>query len=44
VTGCESEFFGKLLYLFFSEGVDKMKITMQTFIRLLKPYANDDER
>ena len=44
VTGEESKFFGKLLYLFFSGGLDKMKITMQTFIKGLKPYAADDER
>lgn len=28
VTGQECEFFGKLLYLYFSNGLDKVKITM----------------
>lgn len=44
VTGTESEFFGKMLYLYFSNGLDKVKITMQRFFEGLKPYTVDEER
>jgi hypothetical protein len=44
VTGQESPFFGKLLYLYFSGGLDRVKISLQKFAEGLKPYTNDDER
>ncbi len=44
VTGQESEFFGKMLYHYFSNGYDKAKISMQKFFEKLMPFTDDDER
>lgn len=44
VIGVESEYFGKMLYLYFANGLDKVKITIQMFFAGLRPYSNDDER
>lgn len=33
-----------MLYLYFSNGLDKVKITMQRFFEGLKPYTNEEER
>lgn len=44
IIGYDCPFFGKLMYLYFSKGYDKAKITMPQFFEGLKPYCNEDER
>lgn len=44
VIGTESPFFGKMLYLYFSQGFDQAKISLARFVDGLKPYVIDEER
>ena len=44
VIGVECPFFGKMLYLYFADGYDKVKINLAKFIEGLKPYVSDEDR
>ena len=44
VIGVECPYFGKLLYLYFSEGLDQVKINSSKFIMGLLPFVLDDKR
>ena len=44
VINQESEFFGKLLYLHFSNGKDKYKVTIQRFFEGLKTYTDESDK
>ena len=44
VIGVEAPFFGKMMYLYFANGYDKVKVTMAMFVEGLKPYIPDDDR
>ena len=44
VIGVECPFFCKMLYLYFADGYDKVKINLTKFIEGLKPYVSDEDR
>jgi hypothetical protein len=44
VIGVDCPFFGKMLYLYFSKGLDKAKISLPMFFTGLRPYLIDEER
>ena len=43
VIGVDDPFFGKLLYLWMANGLDKVKIPMHTFIDYLAVFHKDDK-
>lgn len=44
VIGVDCPFFGKMMYLFFSDGFDKTLITPAVFFERLVPFVDDKNR
>lgn len=44
LIGYHCPYFGKLLYLYFSRGFDKARITLYRFMEALLIFVRDDER
>lgn len=43
VTGCDDPYFGKMLYLWMSNGFDRAKITLPEFVEWLVPFMGDNK-
>ena len=44
VIGVDEPYFGKCLYLWFSGGYDRIKITLPEFINKFKPFMKEDKQ
>ncbi len=44
VIGCDEPYFGKMLYLWISQGYDRAKITINDFIEWLIPFKGDNKQ
>lgn len=44
VIGTDCPFFGKMLYLYFAEGLDQVKVTLSKFVQGLKIFVLDEEK
>ena len=44
LTGCDDPYFGKMLYLWMSNGYDRAKITLAEFIEFLLPFKGDNKQ
>lgn len=44
LIGVDCPFFGKLLYLYMSDGLDMVKVSLATFCESLKVFVLDEDR
>ena len=43
VLGVDEPYFGKMLYLWMSNGYDRTKISISEFIQFMLPFRTDDK-
>lgn len=44
VIGTNCPFFGKMLYLYFAQGLDQVKVTLVNFVKGLKVFVLDEDK
>ena len=44
MIGTDCTFFGKMLYLYFAQGLDQVKVTLVHFIKGLKVFVLDEDK